>query len=80
MIIEKETYVSKELIYIVNFLTITMWLLCDCFSLAGKDLLHAAVLQNIMGMGPSIKYSSGAASSLLAQAAAQASSQPFAVS
>jgi len=49
-------------------------------SLAGKDLLHAAVLQNIMGMGPSIKYSSGAASSLLTQAAAQASSQPFAVS
>jgi len=48
-------------------------------SLAGKDLLHAAVLQNILGMGPAIKYSSGAASSLLTQAAAQATSQPFAV-
>lgn len=49
-------------------------------SLAGKDLLHAAVLQNLMGMGPYIKYSSGNATSRLSQAAAQATSQPFAVS
>ncbi|KAL8587809.1 hypothetical protein ACOMHN_021027 [Nucella lapillus] len=49
-------------------------------SLAGKDLLHAAVLQNLMGMGPYIKYSAGNATSRLTQAAAQATSQPFAVS
>lgn len=49
-------------------------------SLAGKDLLHAAVLQNVMGMGPVIKYSAGTATSRLIQAATQATSQPFAVS
>nr|KAG5713605.1 hypothetical protein BaRGS_024653 [Batillaria attramentaria] len=49
-------------------------------SLAGKDLLHAAVLQNVMGMGPSIKYSLGSATSRLTQAAAQATPAPFAIS
>lgn len=51
-----------------------------CCSLAGKDLLHAAVLQNVMGMGPSIKYSSGTATARLTQAVACATSKPFAVS
>ncbi|XP_025095959.1 cytochrome b-c1 complex subunit 2, mitochondrial-like isoform X2 [Pomacea canaliculata] len=49
-------------------------------SLAGKELLHAAVLQNVMGLGPSIKYSTGGATSLLTQAITKATSQPFAVS
>lgn len=49
-------------------------------SLAGKELLHAAVLQNVMGVGPSIKYSAGGATSLLTQAITKATSQPFAVS
>lgn len=49
-------------------------------SLAGKDLLHAAVLQNILGMGPTIKYSLGTSTSRLGQAVAQATTQPFAIS
>eukprot|EP00916_Digyalum_oweni_P017939 GHVL01029766.1.p1 GENE.GHVL01029766.1~~GHVL01029766.1.p1 ORF type:complete len:456 (-),score=47.43 GHVL01029766.1:467-1834(-) len=49
-------------------------------SLAGKDLLHAAVLQNVMGMGPSIKYSQGSGTSRLVQAVTKATTQPFAVS
>ncbi|XP_076451696.1 cytochrome b-c1 complex subunit 2, mitochondrial-like isoform X2 [Babylonia areolata] len=49
-------------------------------SLADSDLLHAAVLQNLMGMGPAIKYSAGTSSSPLAYAVARATSQPFAIS
>ncbi|XP_076458999.1 cytochrome b-c1 complex subunit 2, mitochondrial-like isoform X2 [Babylonia areolata] len=49
-------------------------------SLAGKDLLYAAVLQNVMGMGPYIKYSSGSTTSRLSQAASKATTHPFAVS
>ncbi|KAL8558419.1 hypothetical protein ACOMHN_064766 [Nucella lapillus] len=49
-------------------------------SLTGKDQLHASVLQNLMGMGPSLKYSDGASSSPLAQAVNQATSHPFAIS
>ncbi|KAK7506563.1 hypothetical protein BaRGS_00002038 [Batillaria attramentaria] len=56
----------------------TSWI--RILSLAGKDLLHAAVLQNVMGMGPSIKYSLGSATSRLTQAAAQATPAPFAIS
>jgi len=49
-------------------------------SLSGSDLLQAAVLQNVLGVGPSIKYSAGTASSKLIQAAGAATASPFALS
>jgi len=48
-------------------------------SLGSSDLIAAAVLQNLMGVGPRIKYSSNANAKIV-QAAAQATSDPFAVS
>jgi len=48
-------------------------------SLAGQELLHAAVLQNIMGMGPTIKYTSGSATSKLTGSVIKATNQPFAI-
>lgn len=47
--------------------------------LGSPDLIAAAVLQNIMGTGPRIKYSSNA-NAKITQAAAQATTNPFAVS
>jgi len=48
-------------------------------SLTGNELLHAAVLQNIMGMGPTIKYTSGSATSKLTGSVLKATNQPFAI-
>jgi len=48
-------------------------------SLGSSDLIAAAVLQNLMGTGPRIKYSANA-NAKVTQAAAQATSDPFAVS
>merc|ERR1712178_496717 len=45
-------------------------------SLGSSDLIAAAVLQNLMGTGPRIKYSANA-SAKVPQAAAQATSDPF---
>ncbi|XP_067670729.1 cytochrome b-c1 complex subunit 2, mitochondrial-like [Haliotis asinina] len=49
-------------------------------SLSAKELLPAGVLQNIMGIGPYIKYSPNTTVSKLGQAVSGACSQPFAVS
>lgn len=47
-------------------------------SLGSKDLMTLAVLQRVMGTGPYIKYSSNMATSRVTQAAAQATSNPYA--
>ncbi|XP_046581871.1 cytochrome b-c1 complex subunit 2, mitochondrial-like [Haliotis rubra] len=49
-------------------------------SLAAKELLPVGVLQNIMGIGPYVKYSPNTTVSKLGQAVSGACSQPFAVS
>ncbi|XP_050390853.2 cytochrome b-c1 complex subunit 2, mitochondrial isoform X2 [Patella vulgata] len=49
-------------------------------SLAAKDLLHAGVLQYVMGSGPFIKYSNDSLVPRLGQAVAQATTEPFSVS
>ncbi|XP_045214300.2 cytochrome b-c1 complex subunit 2, mitochondrial-like [Mercenaria mercenaria] len=48
-------------------------------SLASKDLLSAAVLQQIMGLGPHIKYSDSVSGSRLATALKKATNSPFMV-
>lgn len=45
-----------------------------------KDVLALALLQQIMGVGPNIKWSDGLAANKLAQVASKATDKPFAIS
>jgi len=75
----KSTYYGGESRVSTNSPFVSAAIVTQGVSLGSKEMLPLAILQNLMGTGPRIKYSS-APHAKISQAAAQATPNPFAAS